>query len=511
MKFPHIIAVLSAIPALAAAWTPTILSRYDVHNNPDAIDFRQAGFVNQTAAWAKWNREVVTLVHQSGDTTALIQAAINQVGANGGGTVHLGPGVWQISTTGLAMQQEGVRVEGSGPGQTILYVPGANTSFSSVFFAGVSAYQTHWGSQSYPDSWVRQGVIATSEFLTADVAANSRIIKVDSPGYAVGDLLVVTGTPTTEFIAEHSMTPYWTTAMDYPAYLRTVTAVLADGYELDIPIRYPVKVRDQARCFPPTKIVRDLSVANLQILYDRNPASTFDSGLGAAQTTSATAIKFVNIENGLIEDVYMPLIPSRGIELAYSRHITVRRCTILESQNQNDTWNGYHFFVWGCDNLFRDNYSEKARRSFTPLMAMCNGNVFYHNTSVNPRFFTDYHMHLSHENLVDSHVGIGDYWQCVHRPYGAPILHGISGTQNTFWNIDSDQSTSVWSAQHGLGYVVGTSSAVNLGSSNGFAALPLDYTEGVGMREDMTPQSVYIYQAGEEQTSAADDRWMDYR
>jgi hypothetical protein len=52
---------------------------------------------------------------------------------------------------------------------------------------------------------------------------------------------------------------------------------------------------------------------------------------------------------------------------------------------------------------------------------------------------------------------------------------------------------------------------VNLGSANGFAALPLDYVEGAGERETMTPQSVYIHQMGEEAASAVDGHWMDYR
>lgn len=385
MRAQWIATLLLASPA--AAWTPTILPRYDVHNNPDAIDFRRAGFVETGRAWARWNREVIALAVEPGDNTARIQAALDQVGAGGGGTVRLGPGTWRINFSTIHLQHDGVRLEGAGPARTILYAPGTRSEFTTLIMGGISNPNTWVGSQSYPDSWVRQGTLASSEFLAQDAAANSRTIRVDSPSRAVGDSIIVTGTPTAAFIAEHSMTGVWTTSMDYPAYLRTITAVLPDGYELDLPVRYPLKVRDQARIFPPTKIVRDLALSGFQILHDRHPGTDFDTGTPAAETTAATAIQFINVENGLVEDLYIPILPSRGIELAYSRHITVQRCSILESQNQNSNWNGYHFFVWGCDNIFRDNYSRRARRAFTPLMASCNGNVFFNNTSESPGSF----------------------------------------------------------------------------------------------------------------------------
>lgn len=495
--------LIAGVAAAAGSWVPQHLARYDPYQADGYIDFSRAGHTGETP----WDARVVELAAPpDGDAAPVIQAALDDLGTTGGGTLRLGPGTWRIEGDGLFLRHDNLRLEGSGIGGTTLYFPGTNNRFKTAITGGTSNNNTFVGSQSYPDSWVEQGTADSIQYLGADLARGDDFLAVTTPTLSAGTPVIITGDATEAFIAEHGMTGFWTTRMDYPASLREIVEVTPGGYRVDMPVRYAVKTRDGARVFPPVKLVRNLSLAGFTIQFDRHPATEFDFGTGAFETANHTAIKFVNVWNGLVEDIEGPLLPSRGIEVAYSRFVTVRRVRFLESQNQNAEWNGYQFFVWGCDNLFQDCEAVGARRSFTVLMAMAHGNVFHRCTSRFPRFPTDFHMHLSQENLYDNFVGEGDHLECIHRPFGSPILHGISGTENVFWNTTTDREIAVWSAQHGLGYVIGTQGPgrIELGPGNGFAALPLDIAEGEGMGASMVPQSLYEYQLGARKS----DTWM---
>lgn len=506
-----------AIVLLAAAawaqWTPEILSQYDIHNNPEAIDFSRAGYQAPAAGQPHpWGEREVRLDDPVGDSTARIQQAIDDMGDAGGGTVILGEGTWELNLTGLTMTKDNVRVQGQGPSRTFLHVNGTMTARTHAFHLGKTNKNTQWGSHAYPESWVRQGNNNVVEMLTQDGETNSAHIHVSSPTFGVGDIVIVTADATADFIADHGMTGVWTTQMDHPAYCREIVAVEPDGYVLDMPLRYPVQMRDNARVFRATQLVHNLSIAGFTLLYDRHPAEDFDAGVGANETAQCTAIRVTNVYNALIEDIEIPLLPSRGVELAYTRFATVRRVSTYESQNQNGFWNGYQFFVWGCDNLFQDCRAGGGRRAFCIMMAMAHGNVISNCIGYTSRAYSDFHMHLSHVNLVDSFLGVGDAWGAYYRPWGGPITHGMTSTENVFWNITSDEPDIVWSAQHGLGYVIGTRGGgrVKLDPSEGVAALPIDHVEGENMADTMAPLSLYRYQLTGSMAQSASRGWTLY-
>src|SRR5690606_38997763 len=107
------------------------------------------------------------------------------------------------------------------------------------------------------------------------------------------------------------------------------------GYVLNLPIRYRLLMRDEARLFPPTKLVHNLSLADFTLTYELHPADDFETGPGARDTASSTTIRVTNVHNALIERIEMPMIHSRGVELAYSSHVTVRDVRIMGAQNRN--------------------------------------------------------------------------------------------------------------------------------------------------------------------------------
>jgi hypothetical protein len=478
---------------------PTVLPLFDVVNNRrTAIDFSRAGIQQLDAAHALWDRaEVVLEAPPGGDSTGVIQQALDDLGEAGGGTVRLGPGIWPLRAEGLRLRHSGVRLMGAGVGVTRLSVTDTYTRRQTTLLIGSASPATWLGSHGYPDSWPRQGEGVPVEPLTIDAPAGEPLVRVANPSLAQpGDLVIVTANATAAFIADHNMTGIWTSQMDHPTVMRRVEVRYPYGYRLDMPIPYPMRTRDGVRIFPARSVVQHVGLMGFSLDHAPNPASDFESGVGAFETAQATAIKVVNASDVLIEDIHMPMVPSRGVEVAYARHVTVRRVRIDGSQNINGEWNGYHFFVWGCDNLFEQCEAAGGRRGFSILMAMSSGNVIHRCRSVSPRLFSDFHMHLSQRNLVDTFEGVGDAWVAQFRNTGTPIPHGISGTENVFWNITSDQPVVVRSAQHGRGWVVGTQGAGGVARESEvyFAAPPLDHVEAVGQGHRLQPASLFEYQ-----------------
>jgi len=505
--------VLAVSHAQGEEWIPETLERYDIWNNPRAVDFSRAGYISPAEGEPHpWERAVRELgPAPTDDSTATIQSAVDELGEAGGGTVKLGPGTWNISAVGIKVPHDNIRIEGAGRDKTTIHMAATSTARQSAFHLGKTHPGTHIGSHGYRDSWVRQEVVEDSEMLAQDVVANQYKVYVDRPSRRPGELVIITSGATEDFIADHGMQEDWQTRMDAPTYLRRIESVEPDGYILDLPVRYRLLARDRARVFPATRLVKNLSLADFTLTYELNPNDNFDDGAGARETSSSTTIRVTNVYNGVIERIEMPMIHSRGVELAYSSHMTVRDVRIMGAQNRNATWNGYLFFVWGSDNLFERTVARGGRRNYTVLMAMAHGNVFHNCVGLEADFPSDFHMHLSHENLIDVFTGHGDSWSAHYRPFGVPIRHGISGTENVFWNIRTDQQQSVWSSQFGLGYVIGTIGGVNTDGMAGRGLLPIDIVEGVDRANEMRPFSLYLYQTrGEMGMGDLSEYWRIY-
>lgn len=123
-------------------------------------------------------------------------------------------------------------------------------------------------------------------------------------------------------------------------------------------------------------------------------------------------------------------------------------------------------------------------------------------------------MQLSHVNLIDVYEGIGDAWNAHHRPFGSPVQHGISGAENVFWNIESDEEHVVWTSQWGVGRVIGTRGpgTVRTDPAYGIAGEPADEVEGVGLGEYLRPWSLYQYQlTGERYPALSAKNWERYK
>lgn len=129
----------------------------DEHGNR-IMDFSAAGYRGGGVAIPKVN-VAKTLRPVDGDTTAQIQAALDETGRSGGGAVVLSPGTYELAGT-LSITASGVVLRGSGSGEggTTIKLTGAPHRFLQI--RGTGAWQPGAESANVTDPYVPSGAIS---------------------------------------------------------------------------------------------------------------------------------------------------------------------------------------------------------------------------------------------------------------------------------------------------------------------------------------------------------------
>jgi hypothetical protein len=448
------------------------------------------------------------------DSTKAIREAIETVGKFGGGVVHLPEGTYLVSPqtdeekAALYLDRPGVTLRGEGPDKTFVF----NTETSMRVKNVIRMAPHEIRDQDF--SW-RHNVGQASVPLSADAKEMDTVLWIDGGDYTTGDWVVVLSDATDDFIADHNMTGVWTSqGVGGVTFYRKVVAVdrTAGTITVDIPIRYPLLRRDNARVartLPHIEgvAVESLSIGMKEITYGSMGDDDWDTpGTGAYDAHASTLVEVNHVVNGWIRNVrsfrhwenndYHFL--SSGIRTRFARSITVTDVDLQNSQYHGAGGNGYHFSIQGSDSLLTSCSSSNARHNYTIALIAATGNVIHDSTSFNGRFPVDFHMHLSPANLIDSMVLDEDGIEAANRFHGD---HGFGTTQSVLWNTRGD--TEGWqvdlgfkklirSAQFGWGYVIGTSGNDNAVERPGHdQALPDDFLEGRGSGADLVPQSLY--------------------
>ena len=455
------------------------------------------------------------------DATSIIQQAIDNVGKNGGGVVFLPEGEYKISITGsnsqaLRIKYNNVVIRGEGPTKTFIKSSSTNIRNKQLIYF-------------YPDaaSWYSP-LSGTSTLILKDLLLPTTTIPVENPSlYKKGDFVVLGTDLTAAFIAEHGCTGYWTTFKAVRFYREIVSVDYAkNSIEIDVPTRYFLKTRDNARVF---KInpqlsecgIEDLSIGNVQNNGSGWADSDYDvAGTGAYQVHGSHFIFFKNTldcwarnietfhpkENTL--DIH---VLSNCLKIADSRFVTVEHCNLQRPQYEGDGGDGYLYTLEANDCLIKECHAEHGRHNYDFKEMTSSGNVILKCTSKDPRLQSDFHMALSMANLFDSFESDGDCIDANFRPYGTTgDMHMYSTTQSVIWNTKGTKgfggnqyANLVVSRQYGQGYVVGTSGIVNSilttpvsGTEGGilFNTGPIDFVEGSGKGATLLPQSLYLDQ-----------------
>jgi hypothetical protein len=457
------------------------------------------------------------------DTTVALQNALDAVGSAGGGVVYLPAGIYRIQPQGtnvyaLWMKYSNVVLRGAGAGQTFLFNAATYMRSKEV----IRIYPSAGG------NWTTPVTGSPTAYLTQDYNDPTRSLKVDNvSGFAVGDWVVVRADATTDFIADHDMTGWWSTSgQTGPTFYRQILAVHSSTgtLVLDIPTRYWLKTRDNARVYKVNPAITGVGLEDFSIGNAQNTKTGFGdtdfntSGTGAYDVHASHVVAFRHALDGWMRRVntYRPSgnagdfhMLSNGLLLHRSRSITVEDCTWSKPQYRGEGGNGYAFTLQGNDCLLRNLVANNTRHNYDFKTMTASGNVLVRCTSNTPRLAADFHMHLSMSNLLDNMTLNQDYIDATVRPYGSsPNYHGVTTSQSVFWNTKgtaypSGKTYIINSQQWGWGYIIGTQGAASAVrttptsftassiSPNPVDTAPEDFKEGIGLGTTLAPVSLY--------------------
>lgn len=442
------------------------------------------------------------------DATDAIQAAIDTVGIAGGGIVYLPAGTYRLkppagSNCALRIRYSGVVLRGDGPLETFLLNDETYMRSKSVILVGPAS-----GGWHFP-------LAGTTVNITRDVDYPTHIIPVaDATRFLPGDWVILRTDCTDEFIDEHGMTGLWNSGLKGITFYRRVTTIDpgSNSISVDIPTRYYLKIRDNARVYRIAPHLEEVGIEYLSVGMRENLTGGLgDSDYGTPGTAAYEVhyshfIEFSHVANAWIQDVHTYRPPgninnwhtlSNIILLSQSRNVTVRNCVVGRPQYEGGGGNGYGYTLRGSDCLLIDCTAFHTRHNYDFKSMWTSGNVIFRCDCRDGRMPSDFHMHLSPANLFDSMVVDGDYLEARYRPYGT-ILHGQTTTESVFWNTYGTERCSsrlIVSRQWKWGYVIGTSgpvSNVQRGTQDNTA--PQDFLEGQGEGETLVPQSLYLDQ-----------------
>lgn len=442
------------------------------------------------------------------DSTAAIQAAIDHVGIAGGGVVYLPTGKYRIApgenSYALKISYSGVVLRGAGAENTRLF--NDQTYMRGKTVIKVSPSSTDWFNP----------VDGKSVSITDDIVTPTHTIPVADPAaFAPGDWIIVRTDCTDDFIADHNMqNTNWNSSLKGITIYRQVTSVDVEAgtISIDIPTRYYMKTRDNARVYKIARHLEEVAIESLAIGMRENltggglKGTEYETpGTTGYEVHGSHAIKFEHVVNSWIRDfeTYRPEentnnwhTVSNVILLSRCRNVTVYRCSVSCSEYEGGGGNGYGYTLRGNDCLILDCKAYHTRHNYDFKSMSTSGNAIVRCETTDGHLASDFHMHLSVVNLIDSTRVENDYWNASYRNAGT-IVHGHATSQSVFWNTwgTGSKSQLIVSRQWGFGYVIGTSgprSNVTLGNTYGSA--PEDFAEGIGTGDRLEPQSLYIDQ-----------------
>lgn len=447
------------------------------------------------------------------DATAALQQAIDDAGAqSGGAVVFLPAGTYKVAPPAgknhaLLLSKSNVVLRGQGPTSTFIYNSATNMRGKKVILASPRESTVSWTS----------GATSTVS-VTADLPVLATRIPVASvTGFSVGNWIVIRTDMTAALSQEFNMGSDWTSLPGMTFY-RKITAVDATAKTLtiDIPLRIGMKTRDAARVYKIASHLSEVGIENLAIGMRENttPGTGAEDytipGTGAYEMHDAFALMMNHVVDGWIVNVntYRPPsntkdihLLSNGIDLNFTRNITVDACELGKPEYKGGGGNGYLYSIRGSDNLIKDSVAYQGRHNFNFRSAQATGNVLFNNRVSDGTLVSDFHMHLSAANLMDNLTLYQEQFEASDRsPYGT-VSHGVTTTQSVFWNTHgakyrSGSTTLIRSQQYGQGYVIGvrgSATGVNLANSSTKTS-PMDFGETASSGEELVPQSLYVDQ-----------------
>src|ERR1700723_3764897 len=191
--------ILFAAPGFAQSWNSQLLPVVNGTPTPLTVDYASRSWALDDFSYAGYFLGAKSLgsvpcnvvnVTATGDIPAAVQAAINTVGAAGGGITAIPAGTFVMSS-GVAVNYNNVSIEGAGSGQTIINVPSTYSSPDDPYVGdGLFTFGRTLGTTTENDGWVNKGAVLTTA-TTVVHRGDIQISTADASKINVGDWIVV--------------------------------------------------------------------------------------------------------------------------------------------------------------------------------------------------------------------------------------------------------------------------------------------------------------------------------
>lgn len=463
---------------------------------------------------------VLTISAVSGDNTANIQAAIDQVGAmplvNGiRGALLLKAGLYNISGS-IYVKYSGVVLRGEGQGDspatsTILHATG--TDQRTLVYLGNSTSPGYWTSK------IGSNIIVTDNYLEA----GTKDIHLESVAtLAVGDQIILQHDDTQQWldsigggVGDSGATP-WTLADNlYIPYNRYIACIDAstNTITLDAPLFYGFrKSLSQSYVYKlnSTSIYKEIGIENLRLDCDYDASvdtttSTYGTYL-CDEAHSWNGVNFLSVENAWAKNVTVIHFGGSSFMCTTTTRTTIDSCSALDpiSIITGERRYGFNTSARSQLVLVSNCYARNGRHHYVSNgTTSASGNVFLRCSSDrqyavseghrkwSSGFLYDNYKELSYAN--DDQFTLGFYNR---GSYGTS--HGWGMVTGVAWNCDLTAGNSSYgqivnqrppTAQN---FVIGCNANKidNLGPFVG----PIGYIEGSNKAGKLIPESLYEIQ-----------------
>ena len=435
------------------------------------------------------------------DATVAVQSALDAGALLGRAIVFLPAGTYRIDGL-LTMQSSGCILRGAGAGETRLHFTRHNAMTGRSHLT-----------------------IGTAPTLGAHIALaqdaqprDDHVFVSDAQGLQVGDDVALGFEITDAFVDEHGMSGVWGpfNGSWQPFERREITQIdrtaTPHRVTLDVPVRYPAKLRDFASLRLESGYIAEVGVEHLSIAT----AVGWDEAWANERTH---AISFTAAKDSWVRGVHSFASPSApatgpgagahlqncGVLALRCKRVTIADCHLGYAQHRGGGGCGYLFELRQCNEvLLRDCVAIAGRHNFIQnwgfgtsgcVWLRCvssEGLALFSQAfpSLGQLGYSEFHHSLATGNLIDQ-CTTDDGWSGVNRgdfSSGA----GHSATQNVFWNTRG--SGIVRSRQFGRGYVIGTAEGLTVQVGVAGDTSPDDTVEGAGHATTLRPPSLYLDQ-----------------
>lgn len=480
-------------------------------------DFSYAGYRNSERSIPDLaDADVFTVTDYGADATgtsdssAAIQAAIDAAALNGGGVIALPAGTYRCDSN-LSIASSNTVLRGNGPESTQIYFTRNNASDdSSIRFSG--------------------GLLeGTDRPLLENGVSRAHEVLIGEHDLEIGDDVLLGWSISDPFIQEHNMGDYWNSGNNFPSvnlwrpfFRRVVVGLEPEGGNtrvlFDVPLRYPMKVRDAASLRKVTGHLEEVGLEHLKL----------SNAVEANQAWAANRVHLVEmnqVKNSWVQNIRSGPSPvgvgafhlqSSGILIKASKNVTVTDAVLKNAQNRGSGGNGYLFEVMQSNEiLFADSKGVAGRHNFVQNWDFGTSGVVFLRTEssegqtvnsadlgVGVTAYSEFHHALAMANLIDDSFA-SDGWAAVNRRnYSSGA--GTCATQTVFWNLRGEpglgglNNNALLSYQHGTGYVIGTQHMdvqteipfIDLTGRSLYSA-PDDYVELVDEGHLLEPSSLF--------------------